>query len=156
MFNQYLSITKIFVDLYTYPDTYKIIEYNNENIITADIKKILSVLKFENPKVNYFIKLLKDIFKSDLLHRKYLVVLLNNLFLFKPDIEKEDIIDLFKKSMTEIEEILDKQVILLENYTNQEIFSMICRYYPEYLVKDLLEIKRIDYIKNKAIYKIKK
>ena len=80
MFNQYLSITKIFVDLYTYPDTYKIIEYNNENIITADIKKILSVLKFENPKVNYFIKLLKDIFKSDLLHRKYLVVLLNNLF----------------------------------------------------------------------------
>ena len=152
---EYITITGLFINSYFHNDVYKIITYNQQQIITADPLKILSALKTQNCRVNYFLKVLKDIFKSSLVHRRYLVAILHFLILLKPNSTKQEILKKLKTSKEKISEILDIRKISLEEMSDREIFSMVCRFYPEYISASLCNIKDLQRISKICIRKVK-
>ena len=154
MINDYLSITTIFADLYKNPETLKIINYHNEDLITADISKILSSLNITNSNVKYFVKQIRNVFKSQLIHRKYFVMIIHNLILFMNGFDKKEIFKKLIKSKNEIEVILDAEKISLEQMTKLEIIRMVHRFYQN-LSFSLEKLSESDDICKISIYKIK-
>jgi hypothetical protein len=152
MFEEYLCITRIVLDLYRSPDCLKIVDYKGESIITGDIPKILGSISTLNPKSLYFIKQLKNIFKSKVLHKKYLVSIVHYLILFKPFTE---IRDLLVKSKTEIDLVLENHKISVQSLSNLEIFHLVCGLYPDFGFNLIEKIQGIEDIRSISIIKIK-
>lgn len=150
MYHEYLSITNLFVDSYFHNDNYKIITVNNEPIITADTVKILTAANAGNPRVKYFIKLLKDIAKSTVGLRRYLIVMIHFLIVFKPNCEKKNLIMGIKKVKKEIDEILEREKVEVQR---EDFFKLACKGCPEYVWQGLEKIMDFDGI---SVWKIKK
>lgn len=153
MVERYLAVTRILKDLFDDCESCKIVQ-GSEQFITNDPVKILNALSLEDGQVNYVVKTLKDILKSQLCHRLYCARLLHNFLVFSPRVEFDDLENMLKSELANIKSILNANKISIENLDYSQIFDMIVKDYP-YSFNALKEL-RIEDIDNFCIQKIKR
>ncbi|OMJ83919.1 hypothetical protein SteCoe_15079 [Stentor coeruleus] len=110
--------------MYKNPDSMKILDNGDEKIITNDPGKIIKALKIEDPDVKGLQKALKDIFTSNLAHKRYLVSLLHSLLVFVPYADNENIVKTIKETWEICEKIMDQMVFSIEKSSSEDIFAM--------------------------------
>ena len=129
MVEKYIAITRIIKDLYDDNESCKIVQ-NNEQFITNDPLKILNALSIKDEEVNYVIRTLKDVLKSEACHRRYCARLLYNFLVFFQQVEYEDLKNELKLAIVEIKIVLSSNKISIENLEFSEIFDIAIKGFP--------------------------
>lgn len=152
MAEKYIAITRIIKDLYDDNETCKVVQ-GNERFITNDPLKILNALSIDDEQVNYVIRILKDVLKSEACHRRYCGRLLYNFLIFLPQIECEDLKNQLQLGLFDIKSVLNLNKISIENLEFFEIFEISIKGFPAcFEVLRKLNLKEIE---NLCVQKIK-
>ncbi|CAG9321744.1 unnamed protein product [Blepharisma stoltei] len=152
---QWTSITRICLSLYQDSTTMKNIEIDENSITTSDFRVILKKLRVENRLVKFMIKEIKDLFKSNFLHRRYMVVLLHFLISEMPFIDKDSLIALLKESNEEIVNIVHNSIIDLSYLSEHQIFMSLVSQTDILIKEALIGIEDLGALQTNYIRKIK-
>jgi hypothetical protein len=155
MLDKYLALTKIVYDMYKNHDSMKILDKDNEKIITNDPGKIIKALKIEDLHVKGLQKALKDIFTSNLAHKRYLGSLLHGLLAFVPYADSEFIVKNVKDAWDICEMTMDQMVFSIEKMGSGEIFAMCLEDYGM-TIENWQFIKRFEDLDKTVVRRVKR